>query len=53
MQIDLTKYYQTISSIRQRCLYAELPEDVLIAQYRITGGKMDEEAEHSCWNFGF
>ena len=31
MQIDPTKYYQTISSIRQRCQYAELPEEIWTA----------------------
>lgn len=28
MQLDLTKYYQTISSIRQRCPYVGLPEEI-------------------------
>ncbi len=28
MQIDLTKYYQTILAIRQRFPYAELPEEI-------------------------
>ncbi len=28
MQLDLTKYYQTISSIRQRCPYSGLPEEI-------------------------